>query len=419
MQGLEVLHNGGQSTAQAVTPALLKKVVKESRPIPDDDDGATAATVRMMCDYIKAGLDDPICKQWAADALKTFGDGSPGSRFWSAWWLIKHRVRFQRDEPTLDWMGDGDARDFLTAPAVLVRQTKPKEDCDGFTMLGCCLLKLLGLAPYIVTVKSNPEKPWLWSHVFAMVDLPVFGPIAFDCSHGSFPGWMVPREHIFDYQGWDLDGRPVQAKLPLGASSALHGYRPKMFGRPRRRGMGDDDGGDLSDAISQGLISDSSSSSFPTVTFPTVTLPPLPTDQIGAALAAGNVDAAGNLYNSSGQIISYGSGTGGMTGQQYGAYLAAGGGNPATNPATAGTSAASSTLNVPPSAANLTSLLAGIVNTAGAVAKVATAPAGSIIGANGQVITPGAIAASSISSALPLLLGGGLLLLVVFSRGKK
>jgi hypothetical protein len=212
------------------------EIVKERRPVSDDDDQATAETVKIMCEYIAAGVNDPVCKLWACHAVGRYGLGSvlPAVCAWSVFWMLKHCVRFIRDEGRLFMSGDGAARDRLVAPAVLVRQKSPAEDCDGFTMLACCLLRILQVPCFIVTLKADPRNPARWSHVFAMAELPdgSFSPV--DASHGKFPGWMVPKEHIFAYQVWDMDGRPTNRRLP--AISHLHGY--VKGGTPMGRGLG-------------------------------------------------------------------------------------------------------------------------------------------------------------------------------------
>lgn len=217
--------------SRAAAPAPATQM--ERRPVPDDDDVATAETVRMMTDYIGAGVNDQVCRQWAAAAQNCYAFGQksdPLSLIWGVFWLLKHSVRYRRDEPELFRIGQGDARDLLTAPAVLVREPQPAEDCDGFTMLACTLLRILGLSPFIVTIKADPKDPSRWSHVFAMVELPG-RLVAVDGSHGKFPGGMVPREHIFGYQVWDMNGQRIRKQLP--SSSRLSGYVRTG------RGMGD------------------------------------------------------------------------------------------------------------------------------------------------------------------------------------
>jgi hypothetical protein len=115
---------------------------------------------------------------------------------------------------------------------------KPKEDCDGFTMLICAMLRALLVESYIVTVAADPADPSRWSHVFVMAKLPDGTSIPLDCSHGAFPGWMVPAEHIFRWQAWHLNGRPAD-DVRMPRFSGLHGYtRPGA--KMNRRGMGDD-----------------------------------------------------------------------------------------------------------------------------------------------------------------------------------
>ena len=76
--------------------------------------------------------------------------------------------------------------------------------------------------------------------------------IPIDASHGKFPGWEVPLEHILRYQAWDEIGEPIEGRAPA-VRSQLNGYVPRGLGARRmfrrlagglRRGLGDDDGSD-------------------------------------------------------------------------------------------------------------------------------------------------------------------------------
>lgn len=269
-------------------------------------------------------------------------------------------------------MGDPDARDLLISPAVLMREAKPEEDCDGFAMGGCTLLQILGVRCYIVTVKSDPARPWRWSHVFVLADLGNGALSPFDASGpGLYPGWMVPPAHMFAYQVWDLNGSPIDLPVPVGRSLGLSG-------------LGDD--GDLADAVDQGLI-DTSVPTYPTVTFPTIT--PNPSD-VAAVQASLNAETA--ALSAPIQTITLPSG-----------ITAPAAGGIATSPGI-----------------NWTSILGTAITDASNDAKLAAAPAGSILTASGALITPGATSAAAISSALPLLLiGGGLLLAFSIFKGSK
>ena len=217
-----------------VTPVVVKEVIQAA----PDTDTATRQTVAQMCKYIAAGADDPMVKFWAERALESYGLGRREivPACWAVYWCVKHSVQFARDEPRLFSVGHPTALDMLIAPAVLVRMACPKEDCDGFTMLICAMLKALGIDSYIVTIAADPSDPERWSHVFPLAKLPNGETCALDASHGSFPGWMVPREHMFRWQAWTLAGAPVE--VPIPSTRGLHGYVPR--GRRMRRGVGDD-----------------------------------------------------------------------------------------------------------------------------------------------------------------------------------
>ena len=229
--------------ALATPPRVaVPNVVREKIPTAaavGDLETATAQTVEKMCEYIDAGTRDPVVRDWAERAVNCYGRGLADSaaRAWAVFWLVKHAVEYAHDEPRLSRIGEPGALDLLIAPAVLVRMRKPKEDCDGFTMLLCALLRILLVECYIVTVAADPKDPSRWSHVFALAKLDDGTLMPLDCSHGAFPGWMVPAEHIFRWQAWGLNGRPADGvKMPR--FRGLHGYtRPGS--RMRRRGMGD------------------------------------------------------------------------------------------------------------------------------------------------------------------------------------
>jgi len=218
-------------------------------PAGESTDEATARTVAKMCEYVRASIADPQVRAAAQYASTHFamGDRSPASLVWAVFWYVKHCVKFRQDEATMFRVGREHEYDLLIAPAVLVRMQDPAEDCDGFTMLTAALCAILGLPVYIATVAVSPGEPDRWSHVFAiaMVNGSV---VPLDTSHGSGPGWMVPRERIYRFQAWDLDGRPVD--LEPSKFRGLHGYV--------RNGMGDDSSDDVSNLLPYIDTSDSS-----------------------------------------------------------------------------------------------------------------------------------------------------------------
>lgn len=180
-----------------------------------DTDGATKQTIGRMCQYIHKVLDDDAVRMAANFAWRKFGASSdkPGMRAWGVYWYVKHCIKFQQDEATMFRIGEPGQQDLLTAPDVLLRMDSPAEDCDGFTMLECALLSLLGVKWVIVTVAVDPGDRSRWSHVFPMAIIDGTA-LPLDASHGSGPGWMVPQDRIYRWQCWDESGNPVDVKPP-------------------------------------------------------------------------------------------------------------------------------------------------------------------------------------------------------------
>ena len=214
------------------------RVQLERFPASEDTDTATQQTVGLMCRYIAESAGDEMVQRAAHWAHATFGEGSadPAMKAWAVWWFVKHHVRFVVDESPMFRLGETGQQDLLISPAVLIRMDDPREDCDGFTMLGAALLKVLGVPFVIVTIAASPDDPGRWSHVFLMAMLQG-RPLPLDISHGTGPGWIVPANHTFRWQCWDEQGKEVN--VPRPRIHSLNGWvRPVSgFG-----GLGQDPG---------------------------------------------------------------------------------------------------------------------------------------------------------------------------------
>jgi hypothetical protein len=282
---------------------------------------------------------------------------------WAVYWYVKHCVKFQQDEDIMLRIGEPGQQDVLTAPDVLLRMDNPKEDCDGFTMLVCALLSLLGVKWVIVTVAVDPNDRTRWSHVFPMA---LMGdgknPMPLDASHGKGPGWMVPSDRIYKWQAWGEDGNPSD----VGPPAKLGHYVS------RGRGFGD-----LANGVCDSDAGDSC-------------------DSAGNFLPAGTSEIAGMP------------GFLQMTTSQVGT-------SPGPTPPTSSSSS------------GILSFLSSLVGAGASVAKVAETPTTTVTLPNGTVVSgvqPGSLtslfSSSSASSLMPLLfLGiGGVVLFSLFS-GKK
>lgn len=257
------------SAAQTQSSASSPRVVAESVPASSDVDRATRQTVEKMCGYIRSAAADPAVIACADYAWRHFGMSlpSPAMKAWAVFWWVKHSIKFRSDEATMFRVGLADEQDLLIDPSVLVRMADPAEDCDGFTMLGSAMLRVLGVPVAIVTVAADQGDRSRWSHVFPVALMPT-GILPLDMSHGAGPGWMVPREHIFRWQAWDLDGKPVS--LSPQRFQGLHGY-VRM-----RRGMGQCDPTTGLDDTGSPCVTVPPSGQMPTeTTLPVIFSPPV------------------------------------------------------------------------------------------------------------------------------------------------
>lgn len=246
----------------------------ERYPAAADSDSATAQTVELMCRYIRISAEDPVIQQAAAWLQQSFAQGSNAAALiaWAVFWFVKHHVTFCVDESPMFRLGEAGQQDLLISPDVLIRMDSPREDCDGFTMLCCALLKALGVPFVIVTIAASPEDPSRFSHVFPMALTP--SPLALDASHGPGPGWMVPAEHTLRWQAWDENGQKIGLQRP---GSDLHGWVPSS------RGLGQDTtdtgGLDLSSLpltdTGTGIPTDLSAAINPGISTPSISAPSL------------------------------------------------------------------------------------------------------------------------------------------------
>lgn len=204
------------------------EVALERFPAAQDLEEVTQQTINLMCRYVRESADDPAIQRAAEYAAQHYGCGSndPAMLAWAAFWFAKHNVKFVVDEAPMFRLGEPNQQDLLISPSVLIRMRNAQEDCDGFTMLVCALLRALGVPFVIVTIAASPDDPARWSHVFAMALTPA--PIPLDASHGPGPGWCVPASHTFRWQAWDADGNPVN--VPLLRKTGLHGWVPSDYG---------------------------------------------------------------------------------------------------------------------------------------------------------------------------------------------
>jgi hypothetical protein len=157
----------------------------------EDDELATAQTIRLMCQYAREDSRSPIVRTAAAAAARLAQGNSPGNIAAAVWAWIRQRVRFQLDSETAIPVTDTpEAAELLIRPVDLLTMPQPAGDCDDQSMLCAALLRALGIDSSFKTVAAEAGSPDLYSHVYVIAHTPE-GDLALDCSHGPFAGWEV------------------------------------------------------------------------------------------------------------------------------------------------------------------------------------------------------------------------------------
>lgn len=203
-----------------------------------DADTATAQTVRRMCQMIATAARDPLVIATARDAASRYrggpfykgGAGADVALARSAWWFTKHALSFIHHEEQIRMLfNESDQLQLLISPDVVLRMNPPAGDCAIYTMLVCALLKVSGVPFEIVTAAVDSRQPAMFTHVYARAVIAASGTrLPLDASHGSYPGWEVPRAHMARKQVWDESGNAIADAQPW---PGLHGYQRRGLGQ--------------------------------------------------------------------------------------------------------------------------------------------------------------------------------------------
>lgn len=208
-----------------------------------DPDTATAQTIQIMCQHVKAGAADALVQQTARGAAGQFGnlgvrrsgtstgvsDAGPRDATalaGAAWWWCKVYLKFvHHDFIIRQRVGETGHLQGLISPEVLVRMDKPEGDCAIFSECVAAFLTVFGVPYEFVTVAVNPNEPTIFSHVYLYAVLPDGSRLPLDASHGQYPGWQVPSGHVSRRQVWDANGNPVADQGSRFAGLGMYGLR--------------------------------------------------------------------------------------------------------------------------------------------------------------------------------------------------
>ena len=383
-----------------------------------DPDQATAETVAIMCRHIHNSALDPLFRKCARQAVWRFGGGASGGcpvapnkmirfdardpRICSVadFWWAKHYIRFvHHEDMLLKWLNEADQLQLLISPDALIRMVKPQGDCAIYTMAICALLECQGIPWEIATVAVSRDRPNEFSHVFPRAILPSGARITLDAGRSGsvnmYPGWQVPLSHRYRTQVWDSSAQPINDAPQW---SGLHDYRYRgQWGR--RWGMGQDDAVIGSGPTAADILA-------------------------GPSLTGGTVDtivdpSTGNVYSSTtGQLVALG--TNNTVPSSFSSSGSPVTPSPSSTPLSAAevsalSALAQSGLKLVGQVVAPTTTITGPGGTS--ITTPANAASANILAAAGGLSLPSAF--STAGSSTWLLLGGGLLLLFLISKGGK
>lgn len=182
-----------------------------------DGDEGTQQTIHLIQQLVQRGITDPRVRRAATDILIAQGVPSDGG-------LQEIAAIFNWAIQNLYFRNDMVDREMLQPPDQML-QTR-SGDCDDFVILLASLLGSVGYATRAVTIKSNPEDPAAFSHIYLEV---------------LFNGQWIPLDAARENPaiGKEPDFFYAAARWPLTEST---GQYLNYFPRPRRnylRGLGD------------------------------------------------------------------------------------------------------------------------------------------------------------------------------------
>ena len=187
------------------------------------DEQVTAATIKIMARLAREDANDPRVTAAAAEAIAGLSPlASDEDKITAAYWYVKNRVVFVGDEQQIeqfDFFFPPD--ELLIRPSALLTMERPRDDCDGFSMLLASMLLALDIKPFFKTVAANRDAPGRYSHVYAVA---VAGRrrIPLDASHGPRPG--VEVRPTYKSRLWPI------GKKPMIQNTASAERRPGMRG---------------------------------------------------------------------------------------------------------------------------------------------------------------------------------------------
>jgi transglutaminase-like putative cysteine protease len=172
--------------------------------IPHGEEG-TRATLKIMKELVLSpwGHRNPEVV-WLARAIAE--DVSPGP---TKDYRAQADALLQFMKQNVDYRLDPSGLEYVPTPwyTLLV---SGKEDCDGHSTAIAALAMALGMRAGFRTVRGDPSRPDQWSHVYAVIGIPVKGGktnwlTADSTQKESFLGWDPPEAAALGMKTWVID----------------------------------------------------------------------------------------------------------------------------------------------------------------------------------------------------------------------
>lgn len=195
-------------------PALGRGLRYEITPVEWGGDGQTADVIGLMRRYALEDAGSAVIKA-DVERAKAYRPDLPWHE--AAYWWVKDRLRFTRDEQTARPVAAIEGLDAGDGNVVVETLIRPVDmaslpdgmregDCDDYSMYLASLLTAMGYRVWFATLAASPDSTD-YSHVYVVVRDGEGNRIPLDASHGGYPGWEAPEAgRGMRYREWAVNG---------------------------------------------------------------------------------------------------------------------------------------------------------------------------------------------------------------------
>jgi hypothetical protein len=181
-----------------VTPELVdEKLVAIAGSLPanhrriliQNGVAGTKETITLMQQMVSKGKRDDRVREVVGKILNNDYDNLPNCKSKNYMCYAEAIYKFCRDH--IKYAFDPLLVEYLESPASVLKNRIA--DCDSICMLMCSMFEQVGLESQFVTIKSDPQRPDEYAHVYVRVKIPRHGWVAADATvPDKWFGWEAP-----------------------------------------------------------------------------------------------------------------------------------------------------------------------------------------------------------------------------------